>query len=933
MFQRYSQVSGFELELLEKRRLLSIDAPQLLTADINGGSLIYSANWSRVTAASRYRVEWGIDGLTFPSFTERLQPEADPQNPDAPIPFIDGTAFSGEPRYYRVRAISASSEVSAPSNVEFTTGPTATAIDGAEQLTAKPDEEGVLLQWPSLRVNPYYRISRWGYHAGFDDYRWLQVGEVWATTSPAPARDFLQEFYDPTPLGAGGAEYRVDGYDFSFLEPPEFPYSPVTRGFVHARSAEPLVENRGKVLPVVDDRFETLLVEELAQFRKDLIGDGWQIHGTEWVATTDSVTDVKGLITDAYTATSQQLTSVILIGRVPVPRSGTAMDQGDGHNASTKPPGSVHGGAWVADSYYGDMTEYSSGTGWTDNSVDVTQSSLGLRDPENENVPLDGKFDQRYIPSSIELSVGRIDFYKLTNSIARVQAAYAASHPSSPALGATEAEAYLLGRYFERNHDYRLKFFEAQRLAKIDSNQGLPGTDFLRSAATLVGYENASYSDYSTAVTGSDVLTWSYIGGSGNHDNVNPTSGAHTLGLIGTPGHASLPEIHSVFNQFRGSWMGDWDRAPTTSPHEIDETLMNAILAHEGEALASIWSGTTGYTDWYLHRMGSGATLGESYLDSMNGYAKFDVANETSFVSRSILGDPTLRLHVVAPVSNVTVIREEYGYGGTMHTINSLAWEHSPDPEVIGYHVYRAVSADGPFTRLTGSPVAGTFFNDTTPIEDAVYMVRAVKLEDTPSGTYYNASTGILAVELGGGGGAEMMMSQGGGGWFTTGGSSSAPGGAAWTGGAVGVSIFDDLFSADEAALNALSLSAQQSAAATSPQISATPTLHTGPVLVFNFALSGSTDGLTGSATGGPTAPSSAQRIDVYLPAAGNADGRRVQLFDATTNRLLAQRDIASVGAEGSTFSVSNLPAGGKFAVRLSSLTGAGTVTAAARVA
>src|SRR5207302_6996296 len=51
---------------------------------------------------------------------------------------------------------------------------------------------------------------------------------------------------------------------------------------------------------------------------------------------------------------------------------------------------------------------------------------------------------------------------------------------------------------------------------------------------------------------------------------------------------------------------------------------------------------------------------------------------------------------------------------------------------------------NGPFTRLTGSLLTAATFVDASAPSGATYMVRAVKLENTPSGSYYNASQGIF---------------------------------------------------------------------------------------------------------------------------------------------------------------------------------------------
>jgi hypothetical protein len=92
-----------------------------------------------------------------------------------------------------------------------------------------------------------------------------------------------------------------------------------------------------------------------------------------------------------------------------------------------------------------------------------------------------------------------------------------------------------------------------------------------------------------------------------------------------------------------------------------------------------------------------------------------------------------LRLYPVAPGGEP---------GGANTSVGTtLFWAPSPDP-VLGYHVYRATTANAKFIRLTGAPTPNTSFVDSGPVPGATYMVRAVKLETTPSGSYYSASQG-----------------------------------------------------------------------------------------------------------------------------------------------------------------------------------------------
>jgi fibronectin type 3 domain-containing protein len=51
----------------------------------------------------------------------------------------------------------------------------------------------------------------------------------------------------------------------------------------------------------------------------------------------------------------------------------------------------------------------------------------------------------------------------------------------------------------------------------------------------------------------------------------------------------------------------------------------------------------------------------------------------------------------------------------------TLAWR-APATTVAGYHVYRAVAAKGPFTRLTSSPHPQATFTDASVVGGATYF-------------------------------------------------------------------------------------------------------------------------------------------------------------------------------------------------------------------
>jgi hypothetical protein len=103
------------------------------------------------------------------------------------------------------------------------------------------------------------------------------------------------------------------------------------------------------------------------------------------------------------------------------------------------------------------------------------------------------------------------------------------------------------------------------------------------------------------------------------------------------------------------------------------------------------------------------------------------------------MGDPTLRFHMVEPPRGCSATSS----AGAV----TLRWDASTESALLGYHVYRAPSPSGTFTRLTASPLAATTFTDTTATVGLTYryMVRTLKLETVPGGTYQNLSQGALA--------------------------------------------------------------------------------------------------------------------------------------------------------------------------------------------
>lgn len=461
-------------------------------------------------------------------------------------------------------------------------------------------------------------------------------------------------------------------------------------GYVLAGVMAPLVESRGKVLLLVDDTHAAALAPELTRLEMDLAGDGWTVARRD-VSPTLTPPAVKALIKSEYDVAPTNLNSVLLFGHIAVPRSGDI--DPDGH--------ANHRGAWAADTYYADINGV-----WTDSSVTSTNAERQV----NHNVPGDGKFDQGAIPSDLELAVGRVDFFNLT--------CFANKSPA-------RSERDLLRQYLNKDHQFRHAITTLPRRGLVCDNFGEAdgeayAADGWRNFAPLFGAQTSvavPYGAFFPTLVNEGFL-WSYGTGGGGYTTANGIGGSDDF---------ALNDIKAAFLMFFGSYFGDWDN---------ESNFLRAALGSTSHTLTVSWSGRP---HWFYHRIGLGEPIGVSARLSQNNgvggiYEPQDFGLRS--VSSALLGDPTLRLHPVIPPSSLN--------GGQMGVAFALNWNASSDTEIQGYHVYRSTSPRGPFNRLNGSALQSTSYLDLSPQPNTVYMVRAVKLETSGSGTYFNPSQGIF---------------------------------------------------------------------------------------------------------------------------------------------------------------------------------------------
>lgn len=556
-----------------------------------------------------------------------------------------------------------------------------TPRDFAIDLSATPSTHT-----PCLTLN--WSIRRQNNITAQKIHRRLKGAAIWAKLSDLSTNQ--TSYADDT--ATTGVEYEY------WMERTYTGISPTTAmGYLSAGVDVPMVESRGKLLLVVDSTMAAPLAPEIAQLQADLVGEGWTIQ-TITALRTDTAANVKAQIVAAYNADPTNLKMVYLLGHVPVPYSGNFNP--DGHTD--------HVGAWPCDGYYGEVY----GT-WTDTTVNNTSAS----DARNDNIPGDGKFDQFYFPNLLELIVGRVDLKGMTHA---------------PSSGVSETA--LLRRYLRKAHDFRMK---------QGTYADIPRRSLIRDGFGYFSGENFAIAGWAWAFTGAGVQVdeppsgqWfseSYAGGKTYLVGYGNGGGSYTsASTVGYTEDFGLKPSRAVFTSLFGSYFGDWDR---------DNNFLRAPLAGNATGnslgLTCFWGGRP---NRFMHPLGMGETAGYAMWVSQNGSLAGGggyTPNTDARTHTGLMGDPSLRLYAVEPPRNLTAISH--------NSQVALAWSASTENALLGYHVYRSDNIEGPYTRLTASPLGTESYADGTVSigQTYCYMVRTLKCESTPGGTFDNLSVGI----------------------------------------------------------------------------------------------------------------------------------------------------------------------------------------------
>jgi hypothetical protein len=439
-------------------------------------------------------------------------------------------------------------------------------------------------------------------------------------------------------------------------------------GYWLAGTDLPARSQRGRAYVIVDETIVSEIMPRLERFERDLIGDGWQIQRHLALRGDDRFPiqnlkaglKIKSWLHERYREDPFAQHAVVLVGHVPIVRSGRANP--DGHSPTAHP----------TDLFYADVDGRWSAT-------------------------RDGRVLDNRLPGNFaEMQVGRVDFSPVNG-------------------GDIHREIHLLRAYFDKNHHWRMGYLGDLREAYGESSH---------LTVELFGLRN---------IVGPTAIT---TGGHHDAGEEKPWLWGVDFGDSDGYQYAGNYANKSVFAINFGS--GKQKFGSSFNP-------MIALLAQPFYTLSVGWGARPA---WWLHHMALGGSIGDVHIRTVNN-GEFEKPYQESMdyfptggylmrnpVWVNLMGDPTLRAFPLAPPPVVTILQRA--------DETRLTWEASPDPDVLGYRIYRATAESTDFMAIDdGRLITALQFMDRTPVENARYMVRAYGLKNVYAGSFYTFSQGV----------------------------------------------------------------------------------------------------------------------------------------------------------------------------------------------
>ena len=460
------------------------------------------------------------------------------------------------------------------------------------------------------------------------------------------------------------------------------------QAYISTAHQKPVIHSRGVIGLLVMDYIDNSLSSEISTLTQDLVADGWEVF-KEVISSSAGVPEVSSIIKKHYN--NEGCNALYLLGNVPVPYSGLYCEDinyqspPDGHKTGP----SSHCGAWSSDVYYGVIDG-----AWTDED----STTLGTRE-QNKNRIGDGKFDNSRIPGEVVIGVGRVDFSNL------------------PAL--TKNEMELTRQYLNKIHAYKLGQVNIINQGIIEDNFSTMAEGFgagaVRDFSAICGKDGIIFDDVFTQTKDRNYAL-SYTCGAGWYYSCNGFGATINFNTKNA----------AAFNHLYGSYFGDFNS---------ENNLLRGSLASSKLGFASMWSGRP---KWLTHSLGLGNTYGEVTKLSQNSI-NYDAGYYQNGTHMALMGDPSLRHHMISPPTNLVLETN------TDKNKVTIKWTASTATDIIGYHLYRSQNPNGGYGNpINVSLIEGTSYIDSQPYEGTNhYLVKAVKITETGSGSYMNMSIGL----------------------------------------------------------------------------------------------------------------------------------------------------------------------------------------------
>ncbi|MFT3979962.1 MAG: fibronectin type III domain-containing protein [Ferruginibacter sp.] len=456
---------------------------------------------------------------------------------------------------------------------------------------------------------------------------------------------------------------------------------------------------RGQMVLLLADNIANSLPGAVDTLKRDLTGDGWQVNtiivkrAAGWDSG-DTVVAVRQQVQALYNATpaGDKPRLLFIVGHVPLPRSGL--------NGQTPDDHSQNAGARGADTYYADIDGVFTDEG--------TYNPGNLSSPYAENIPGDYKWDQDNIPSELEMGFGRIDFADISSY--------------------SQPELVLMRQYLDRLHQYKHK---------------ASGYDMGKRTAFYFGYDNSNDGSYRSLPSISRA------------ENVIQNTSA----LL----HPQWVQQNGPFLMYmqnvQAPQTGEWDTYGMNAaiyssdqsywgfgdvPEGNQYSKIRSILGANSKCVMAIW---TTMAINIFHQAGLAEPVGlvcRQIMDHNLVNQKLEKPSSPydtpAFWNRThfeLYGDPSVRLHQVAPASNLQL-------SAAGANAVQLQWQASSDQDIVGYHVYHSATEFGKYERINPSIITSTGFTVNNAVPDEWLMVRAVKQDTTGAGIVLNPSQGIF---------------------------------------------------------------------------------------------------------------------------------------------------------------------------------------------